>query len=42
MDRIKLMIDSGSDIPREVAEALNAEVVPHLSHHRWCAGSGLP
>ena len=28
MDRIKFMIDSGSDIPREVAEALDAEVVP--------------
>ena len=28
MDRIKFMIDSGSDIPREVAQALNIEVVP--------------
>ena len=28
MDRIKFMIDSGSDIPPEVADALDAEVVP--------------
>ena len=28
MDRIKFMIDSGSDIPSEVADALDAEVVP--------------